>query len=75
MTVGPDVETAVMYAVLLERACRTQLLAMAAGEPVTWSGEAETVFKRDQVWNSEQLHAGWHYLVRRGESPPRGEAV
>lgn len=71
VTVGPDVETAVMYAVLLERACRTQLLAMAAGEPVTWSDEAETVFKRDQVWNSEQLHAGWHYLVRREVSPPR----
>jgi ribulose-5-phosphate 4-epimerase/fuculose-1-phosphate aldolase len=71
VTVGPDVETAVMYAVLLERACRTQLLALAAGGPATWSDEAETVFKRDQVWNSEQLHAGWHYLVRRGSSRSR----
>jgi ribulose-5-phosphate 4-epimerase/fuculose-1-phosphate aldolase len=65
VTAGPDVETAVMYAVLLERACRTQLLAEAAGGPVRWSGEAETVFKRDQVWNRDQLHAGWGYLVRR----------
>jgi ribulose-5-phosphate 4-epimerase/fuculose-1-phosphate aldolase len=75
VTVGPDVETAVMYAVLLERACRTQLLAMAARGPATWSDEAETVFKRDQVWNSGQLHAGWHYLVRRGASPPRAGAA
>jgi ribulose-5-phosphate 4-epimerase/fuculose-1-phosphate aldolase len=75
VTAGPDVETAVMYAVLLERACRTQLLAMAAGGPVTWSDEAETVFKREQVWNREQLHAGWRYLVRRGASPPRAGAV
>lgn len=75
VTVGPDVETAVMYAVLLERACRTQLLAMAAGGPVTWSNEVETVFKRDQVWNAGQLHAGWHYLVRRGAGPPRAGAA
>jgi ribulose-5-phosphate 4-epimerase/fuculose-1-phosphate aldolase len=68
VTAGPDVETAVMYAVLLERACRTQLLAEAAGGPVTWSGEAETVFKRDQVWNRDQLRAGWDYLVRRAFS-------
>jgi ribulose-5-phosphate 4-epimerase/fuculose-1-phosphate aldolase len=68
VTAGPDVETAVMYAVLLERACRTQLLAEAAGGPVTWSGEAETVFKRDQVWNRDQLHTGWDYLVRRAFS-------
>lgn len=62
---GPDVETAVMYAVLLERACRTQLLAEAAGGPATWSDEAETMFKRDQVWNRDQLHAGWRYLLRK----------
>jgi ribulose-5-phosphate 4-epimerase/fuculose-1-phosphate aldolase len=68
VTAGPDVETAVMYAVLLERACRTQLLAEAAGGPVTWSGEAETVFKRDQVWNRDQLHTGWDYLVRRAST-------
>jgi ribulose-5-phosphate 4-epimerase/fuculose-1-phosphate aldolase len=65
VTAGPDLETAVMYAVLLERACRTQLLAEAAGGPVTWSDEAETVFKRDQVWHRGQLHAGWNYLVRK----------
>jgi ribulose-5-phosphate 4-epimerase/fuculose-1-phosphate aldolase len=65
VTAGPDLETAVMYAVLLERACRTQLLAEAAGGPATWSDEAETAFKRDQVWNHDQLHAGWEYLVRQ----------
>jgi ribulose-5-phosphate 4-epimerase/fuculose-1-phosphate aldolase len=65
VTTGPDLETAVMYAVLLERACHTQLLAHAAGGPATWSDEAETLFKRDQVWNRDQLHAGWNYLIRR----------
>lgn len=65
VTVGPDIATAVMYAVLLERACRTQLLAEAAGGPRTASDEAETHFKREQVWNGVQLSAGWEYLVRR----------
>nr|WP_297542556.1 class II aldolase/adducin family protein [Amycolatopsis sp.] len=67
-TAGPDIESAVMYAVLLERACRTQLMAMAAGGPVRWSDEAETRFKREQVWNPGQLRAGWGYLVRKGNA-------
>ena len=69
VTVGPDPATAVMYAVLLERACRTQLLAMAAGGPVRWSDPTEAAFKREQIWNPGQLNAGWQYLVRmsRGE--------
>ncbi|MQY29451.1 class II aldolase/adducin family protein [Nocardia aurantia] len=64
VTVGPDPATAVMYAVLLERACRTQLSAVAAGGPLRWSDESETRFKRDQIWNPAQLDAGWRYLVR-----------
>lgn len=66
VTVGPDPATAVMYAVLLERACRTQLLAMAAGGPARWSDPAEAAFKREQIWNPGQLNAGWQYLVRIG---------
>jgi L-fuculose-phosphate aldolase len=65
VTAGPDAATAVMYAVLLERACRTQLMAMAAGGPRTWSDEQETAFKKDQIWNPAQLAAGYHYLARR----------
>ncbi|MBU3067789.1 class II aldolase/adducin family protein [Nocardia sp. NEAU-G5] len=65
VTVGPDIATAVMYAVLLERACRTQLLADAAGGPQTASDAAETRFKREQIWNPGQLNIGWEYLVRR----------
>lgn len=64
VTVGTDAAGAVMYAVLLERACRTELLALAADGPRRWSDEAETHFKRDQVWNQTQLEAGWQYLTR-----------
>jgi L-fuculose-phosphate aldolase len=65
VTVGADAAAAVMYAVLLERACRTELLAIAANGPRQWSDEEETVFKRDQCWNSSQLEAGWNYLIRQ----------
>ncbi|MFF7251346.1 class II aldolase/adducin family protein [Embleya sp. NPDC008237] len=71
VTVGPDAATAVMYAVLLERACRTQLMAMAAGGPKVWSDDAEAAFKRDQVWNPAQRDAGWNYLARLAERNPR----
>lgn len=64
VTAGPDPATAVMYAVLLERACRTQLLAMAAGGPRTWSNEQENAFKKEQIWNPGQLEAGYRYLTR-----------
>ncbi|MDK0524209.1 class II aldolase/adducin family protein [Streptomyces sp. ML-6] len=64
VTVGPDAATAVMYAVLLERACRTQLMAMAAGGPRVWSDPVEAEFKNRQVWNSAQREAGWQYLQR-----------
>ncbi|WP_043453916.1 class II aldolase/adducin family protein [Streptomyces fulvoviolaceus] len=67
VTVGPDAATAVMYAVLLERACRTQLMAAAAGGPHVWSSPEETEFKRNQVWNPAQRDAGWHYLRRVAE--------
>lgn len=67
VTVGPDAASAVMYAVLLERACRTELLALSGGGPRRWSDETETHFKRGQVWNSTQLEAGYRYLLRQAE--------
>jgi L-ribulose-5-phosphate 4-epimerase len=67
VTAGPDAATAVMHAVLLERACRTQLMAMAAGDPKVWSDPAEAALKRDQVWNPGQVQAGWQYLLRTAE--------
>lgn len=66
VTVGPDMATAVMYSVLLERACRTELTALAAGGPKIWSDEHETALKRDEVWTSTQLEAGFRYLTRSG---------
>jgi L-fuculose-phosphate aldolase len=64
VTVGPDVPTAVMTAVLLERACRTQLEAMAAGTISRWSDDDEARAKREHCYAPEQLEMAWAYLVR-----------
>jgi ribulose-5-phosphate 4-epimerase/fuculose-1-phosphate aldolase len=69
VAVGPDIETAVMHAVLLERACRTQLMALAAGGPRVWSDRDEVELKREQAWNPGQMGAGWQYLLRYPGSP------
>ena len=64
-----------MTAVLLDRACQTQLTAMAAGPLQRWGSEQDTVAKRADVWSDRQMQAGWEYLLRSGalRTPcPRG---
>ncbi len=68
VAVGKDIPSAVMTAILLDRACRVQLAAMAAGDVVRFGSEGDTVAKRDEVWADGQILAGWNYLVRRSES-------
>ena len=65
VTVGPDVATAVMTAVLLDRACRMQLAAMAAGELKRWSPDEEALSKRGHCYAPELLLQAWDYLSRR----------
>lgn len=65
VTVGPDVPTAVMTAVLLERACATQLLAMSAGELAHWSSPEESLAKREHCYSRPLIQGAWAYLVRR----------
>jgi L-fuculose-phosphate aldolase len=64
VAVGKDLPGAVMTAVLLDKACRTQLTAMAAGPLQRWGAEEDTVAKRAVVWSDSQMQAGWEYLVR-----------
>jgi L-ribulose-5-phosphate 4-epimerase len=65
VTVGADVATAVMTAVLLDRACRMQLTAMAAGELRRWSPDDEALSKREHCYSRELLRQAWAYLSRR----------
>ena len=65
VTVGPDLATAVMRAMLLDRACAQQLRAMSAGGPALWSDDEELGLKQTEVWSPEQFRAGYDYLVRK----------
>ncbi|HEX4789948.1 MAG TPA: class II aldolase/adducin family protein [Actinospica sp.] len=64
---GENVGAAVMHAVLLDRACRSQLAAMAAGPIQVHSDLAEAEAKRRTCWAPSQIEAGWRYLARKGE--------
>ena len=64
VAVGKDLPSAVMTAVLLDKACRIQLDAMAAGPLRRWGQEEDTVAKRAVVWSDSQLLAGFEYLTR-----------
>lgn len=68
VAVGADMPAAVMTAVLLDRACRTQLTAMAAGPLARWGSAGDTAAKRAVVWSDTQLRAGWEYLLRRHQA-------
>jgi L-fuculose-phosphate aldolase len=65
VTCGPDVPTAVMTAVLLERACRTQLRAAGGGGVRSWSSDDEARSKREHCYSPQLLRQAWDYLARR----------
>ena len=72
VTAGPDVATAVLTAVFLEKACRTQLLAAATGRELSWSSDEEAFAKRDRVYGPSQIAGAWRYMerrVRRAQAP------
>jgi L-ribulose-5-phosphate 4-epimerase len=60
-----DVPTATVTAYLLDRACRMQLTAMAAGGWATWSSPEESLSKRGHCYSDAMLQGAWEYLVRR----------
>jgi ribulose-5-phosphate 4-epimerase/fuculose-1-phosphate aldolase len=64
VTCGADVVSAVMAAVLLERACRANIRAIAGGGPKTWSRDEEALAKREHCYPPALLQQAWDYLAR-----------
>lgn len=62
---GLDVQSAVMAAYFLDRACDTQLRTMAAGGWARWSSPEEARDKQQRCYSPELMHGAWDYLVRR----------
>lgn len=65
VTVGPDLETAVVRAVVLEQACHQQMLTHAFGGWPAWSDATESAAKRAHIYNDRAVHAVWDQLVRQ----------
>jgi L-fuculose-phosphate aldolase len=63
--VGPDLQSATVTAILLERACQQQLLTNQHGGDLTWTDDAEALAKRDHIYSGPAMHAVWNYLVRQ----------
>lgn len=65
VTVGPDLETATVRAIVLERACHQQMLTHAFGGWPSWSDPEESAAKRTNIYNDRAVHAVWDHLVRQ----------
>lgn len=64
VTVGPDIQTATVTAVVLEQACAQQLRTLGFGGWATWSDSAESLSKRAHIYDQKAINAVWNYLVR-----------
>jgi L-fuculose-phosphate aldolase len=71
VVVGPDLPSATVAAVVLERACHQQLLTHSFGGWPTWSDSTESLAKRANIYSDRAVHAVWDHLVR--QLPPLTE--
>lgn len=65
VVVGPDLPTATVAAIVLERACAQQLLTAGYGGTPSWSGAEESLRKKEHIYGGAALRQVWDYLVRR----------
>jgi L-fuculose-phosphate aldolase len=65
VTVGADLPTAVVRAIVLERACQQQMLTRNFGAGLVASGDVEALAKRETIWHERTVNLIWEHLVRR----------
>ena len=64
VAVGQSIEEATVYAILLEKASKTELMARQFSSLV-WSSEEETRHKVEQIYHPRGIQNFWGYFVRR----------
>jgi L-fuculose-phosphate aldolase len=62
---GRSVEEAVVASMLLEKAARAQLTAIALGESVSVTTDVEALSKRQHIYHPEGIFRAWQHLVRK----------
>lgn len=65
VTVGRDLQTATVAAILLEQAARQQLLTQQFDGQPSWSEPSESLSKRAHIYTEAAVSQAWQYLVRR----------
>ncbi|MFE2754350.1 class II aldolase/adducin family protein [Actinosynnema sp. NPDC059335] len=65
VVVGKSVRHAAIFAQVLERACRLQLLAEGAAGKYEWSTDADVKLKQDFIYADLSVRSYWDYAVRR----------
>jgi len=66
VVVGTSIEQATVYAALLEKAARAQLLASAFGNPV-WTPDEEVPLKAKQIYHPDNIQTFFDYYARKLE--------
>ena len=72
VVVGRSIEEACVAALLLDKACRAQLLVQAVGA-FTWTSDTEALRKRAHIYTPQAIQQIWNYQCRsmeRGSLPP-----
>jgi ribulose-5-phosphate 4-epimerase/fuculose-1-phosphate aldolase len=64
VVVGPNIEAACVAALLLDKACRAQLMAQATGT-FTWTSDDEALRKREHIYTPQAMQQIWHYYRRK----------
>ncbi|MET0136654.1 MAG: class II aldolase/adducin family protein [Kibdelosporangium sp.] len=65
VVVGKSVRHAVVFALMLERACRLQLDALATGREFSTSSAADVAAKRDFIFADLSIRAYWEHTRRK----------
>jgi L-fuculose-phosphate aldolase len=65
VVVGKSVRHAAIFAQVLERACRLQLIAESTAASYTWSSARDVALKRDFIYTDLSVRSYWNYAVRR----------
>jgi L-fuculose-phosphate aldolase len=69
--VGPDIATAVMMGLFLERACRSQLALLATGRAYTATASEEIAAKHDEIFDPGLIETFWAFFKRRTDQAHR----
>ncbi len=65
LVVGKSIREATVLAILLERACKLQLMAEMLNKPYSVSSEEDVLGKKSFIYDDTAIKSYWDYCVRR----------